>query len=142
MSRIKITMPTDYTYKVSIPVRITDLNYGNHLGNDKLLSILHEARVMFLNHFGYTEMDCAGVGLIMADVAIEYKNEAFYGDVLSIQLVAGDFSRVGFDLYYLVQTETKVIAKAKTGMVTFNYQSKSVVAVPEILLSQFVSQNI
>lgn len=137
MARIKINLPKEFIFETKIPVRITDLNYGNHLGNDKLLSILHEARVLFLAHFGYTEMDCAGVGLIMADVAIEYKNQAFYGDVLSIQIIAGDFSRVSFDLYYLIQTDTKVIAKAKTGMVTFDYANNSPVAIPEILHTQF-----
>ncbi|MCC9041561.1 thioesterase family protein [Myroides sp. M-43] len=82
-------------------------------------------------------MDCASVGLIMANVAIEYKNETFYGDTLSIQVVAGDFSRVSFDLYYLVQTDSKIIAKAKTGMVTFDYQNKTTVSVPEILQNKF-----
>ena len=140
MARIKLNLPSEYIFSTTIPVRITDLNYGNHLANDKLLSILHEARVLFLANFGHTELDCAGKGLIMGDVAIEYKNEAFYGDNLTIQIVAGDFTRVGFDLYYLVQTETKLIAKAKTGMVTFDYNKRAVVEVPEVLKTQFVLQ--
>lgn len=142
MARVKLNLPTEFIFETKIPVRITDLNYGNHLGNDKLLSILHEARVLFLSHFGYTEMDCAGVSLIMADVAIEYKNEAFYGDTLSIQVVAGDFSRVSFDLYYLVQTDTKLIAKAKTGMVTFDYHNRTTISVPEIIQNKFTLENI
>lgn len=140
MARIKLNLPNEYIFSTQIPVRITDLNYGNHLANDKLLSILHEARVLFLANFGYTELDCAGESLIMGDVAIEYKNEAFYGDILNIQVVAGDFTRVGFDLYFLVETETKLIAKAKTGMVTFDYNKRTVVEVPEVLKTQFVLQ--
>lgn len=132
-------MPNEYSFTTNIAVRITDLNYGNHLANDKLLSIIHEARVLFLTHFGYTEMNCAGKSLIMGDVAIEYKNEAFYGDVLCIQIAATDFTRVGFDLVYLISTDDKLIAKAKTGMVTFDYQNRTVVAVPEILKDQFTT---
>lgn len=136
MARIKIQLPEHFKFETTIPVRITDLNYGNHLANDRLLAILHEARVQFLSQFGYSEIDCAGVGLIMADVGIEYKNEAFYGNILQIAIVATDFSRVSFDLCYRVETNTQLIAKAKTGMVAFNYQQRKVTEVPEILKKQ------
>ena len=68
-------MPERYLFSTEIPVRITDLNYGRHLGNDALLSIIHEARVRFLSHFNYTESDIEGVGSMMADVAIIYKHQ-------------------------------------------------------------------
>ena len=64
MARIKLHMPETYLFSTNIDVRITDLNYGNHLANDSLLSIIHEARVRFLNHFGYTELDIEGIGLV------------------------------------------------------------------------------
>jgi len=38
--------------------------------------------VQFLRHHGYTELDMGGVGLIMADTNIEFKNELFYGEAL------------------------------------------------------------
>ncbi|WP_255669390.1 hypothetical protein [Myroides oncorhynchi] len=43
MARVKLNLPTEFIFETKIPVRITDLNYGNHLGNDKLLSISHAA---------------------------------------------------------------------------------------------------
>ena len=133
MARIKINLPSSYIFSTTIPVRITDLNYGNHLANDKVLSLIHEARVQFLNHFGWSEMDLGGVGIIMADVAIEYKNQAFYNDQLTINIAAGDFSRVSFDLFYEVTCDEKLIAKVKTGIVTFNYQLNKVVEIPEFV---------
>ena len=46
-------------------------------------------------------------------------------------------SRVSFELYYQLSTErgeaTVVLAKAKTGMVCYDYQSKKTVSVPAIL---------
>ncbi|QTV04753.1 acyl-CoA thioesterase [Faecalibacter bovis] len=131
MARIKINLPAAYTFKTTIPVRITDLNYGNHLANDKVLSIIHEARVQFLNHFGWSELELAGVGIIMADVAIEYKNQAYYNDQLDIEITIGDFTRVSFDIFYKVTCKEKLIAKVKTGIVTFDYAQNKVVEVPE-----------
>ena len=53
MARIKLTLPERFLFSASIPVRITDLNYGAHVGNDTILSLMHEARVQFLRLFGY-----------------------------------------------------------------------------------------
>lgn len=135
MPRIKLQLPEKFTFTTTLPVRITDVNYGGHLGNDALLSLIHEARMQFLNHHGYTEMQVGTASLIMGDVAIEFKAEAFYGDVLTVAVTAGDFTRVGFDLYYRFTKEaadkTIIVANAKTGMVCYNYEIKKVVAVPD-----------
>lgn len=131
MARVKINLPNTFLFKTTIPVRITDLNYGNHLANDKVLSIVHEARVQFLNHFDWNEMNLDGVGIIMADVAIEYKNQAYYNDQLEIEIGVGEFSRASFDIFYRITCNDKLIAKVKTGIVTFNYQENKVVEVPE-----------
>ena len=140
MARIKITLPESFVFKTLIPVRITDLNYGNHLANDKVLSIIHEARVQFLNHYGWNEMNLDGVGIIMADVAIEYKNQAYYNDQLEISIGVGDFTRVSFDIFYEVKCDDKLIAKVKTGIVTFDYHKNKVVEVPENVKNIFLKQ--
>jgi acyl-CoA thioester hydrolase len=91
--------------------------------------------MQYLQSIGLTELSFAGVGLIMSDVAIEFKGEGFYGDVITAQVAAGDFTRIGFDLYYQLtkQTEGKEVpvAYAKTGMVCFDYQNRKVAPVPE-----------
>jgi len=137
MARIKLTFPENILTTISIPVRITDINYGNHVGNDALVGIVHESRMQWLGQHGYNELDIEGIGLIMSDLAVEYNSESFYGDILGITIAAGEISRVSFELYYLVETnrngETILIAKAKTGMVCYDYSIKKVAAVPEKL---------
>ena len=100
MARIKIELPEPFYFSCIIPVRITDINYGGHVGNDTVLSVIHEARMQFFKHLGYTEMNFAGTGMLMADVAIEFKKELFYGDAVIVDIKAGDISKVGFDLFY------------------------------------------
>ena len=133
MARIKLALPQTFSFSTKIPIRITDLNYGAHVGNDTILSLLHEARMQYLKAVGYTEFDFEGVGLIMADVAIKFKSEVFYGDIIEAFVTAGEFSKVGFDLYYrlLNNKSGKVAANAKTGMVCFDYATKKVVSVPQ-----------
>ena len=132
MARIKINIAQKIIAVVKIPVRICDINYGNHLGNDALVSIVHEARVQWLKHLNYTELDIEGVGLIMADLAVEYKNESFYGDILEITMSADEISNVSFDLYFsLTNQQDILIAKAKTGMVCYDYKNKKVAVIPK-----------
>ena len=134
MPRLKLTLPTKIHFTTTIPVRITDINYGNHLGNDSLVSIVHEARVKWLASKKYTELNMAGASLIMADLAVEYKGESFYGDVLTINIYVGEITTVSFELFYEINTirneRNFLIAKAKTGMVCFNYKSKKVIPIP------------
>ena len=113
-------------------MRITDLNYGAHLGNDALLSLLHEARVQLLAHLGLAEFDTATrLGFIMADVAIEYKAEAFYGDTLSIEMGLADQHKYGFDLVCWVKNQPgKEVARAKTGMLAFDYTTRKLRPLP------------
>ena len=133
MSRIKIHLPAQFQFSIPVHIRITDLNYGGHVGNDTFLSLMHEARMQFLKHFGYTEFDFAGVSLIMADAGIEFKSELFYGDDLKAYVTADNFSRIGFDLFYkLVKSkEETIVALAKTAMVCYDYNLRKVVALPE-----------
>ncbi|MDB5196046.1 MAG: thioesterase [Flaviaesturariibacter sp.] len=142
MPRIKIALPEIFPFFTQLTVRVTDLNYGGHLGNDALLSLIHEARMQFLRHHGLSELEFAGVGLIMSDVGIEFKAEAFFGDIITAFVAAGDFSRVGFDLYYkLVKGEAQTpVAFAKTGMVCYDYTAKKVAIVPEQAAQKLIGQ--
>jgi len=134
MSRIKIEIPGQFIATFNIPVRITDINYGNHVGNDAFVRIIHEARMQWLKQYNYTELNIEGTGLIMSGLAIEFRNESFYGDVAEVKISAGDISSVGFDLFYLLSAkrndETILLANAKTGMVCYDYDAKKIVPIP------------
>ena len=132
MARIKVTIPEHIHFTATIPVRVTDLNYGNHLGNDALLSILHEARMQLLGNYSWSELNIGGASMIMADVAIEYKGEGFYGDVLTIAMAFDDTNKYGFDITYHVRNQHgKEVARAKTGMLCFNYTERKLMPLPD-----------
>lgn len=135
MARIKIELPETFSFSCEIPVRITDINYGGHVGNDTILSIIHETRVRFLKNLGHSEMDFDGKGMIMADAAIEFKSELFYGDTVLASVATGEISKIGFELYYKLEKETegkrKLIATAKTGMICYDYEKKKIIPIPE-----------
>lgn len=141
MARIKLTLPVTFQFHCNIPVRITDINYGGHVGNDAVLSLIHEARLQYLQHYGFSELDFAGAGLIMADAAIEFKQELFYGEVVEISVTADEWNRIGFDLYYKLEKKKAdgsviLVASAKTGMICYDYNQKKVTGIPAAALAR------
>jgi acyl-CoA thioester hydrolase len=98
---------------------------------------VHEARMAWLHGHGYTELNVMGTGLIMADLAAEFKAEGFYGDMIDVKIACGEKTRVGFELYYELtarrKLETILLGLVKTGIVCYDYGNKKVVPIPEVL---------
>ncbi|MFY7651669.1 MAG: acyl-CoA thioesterase [Chitinophagaceae bacterium] len=141
MERVKIAMPESYLFTTQIPVRITDVNYGGHVGNNAFLGILHEARMQFLQQYNCSEMNFFGCGLIMLDAAISFKRELFYGQVLTVNVTISSFTRLGFDMFYQITIPGDkgpiVAAEAKTGMMCFDYELKKKTNVPDAAIEAF-----
>jgi acyl-CoA thioesterase FadM len=138
MAKTKLLVPNKKIFSTSIKVRITDINYGNHLGNDAIAGILHEARLQWLLQNNFTELNIGYAGLIMAALSIEFKNEGFYGDEIIAEVFCGDITSVSFELYYQLKTKREgkeiVLAIAKTDMVCFDYEKKKVTPLPSLFL--------
>jgi acyl-CoA thioesterase FadM len=135
MARISIPIPATLPFATDMVVRITDVNYGRHLGNDAMLGLIHEARVRFLRHHGMTEADVEGKPLVLADAAIVYRAEAFAGDRLRFEVGVGDCGRVGCDLLYRVTrpADGRLVAEAKTGLVFLDPATRRPSALPASL---------
>jgi acyl-CoA thioester hydrolase len=141
MARVTIDLPEQFPFSTDISVRISDINYNNHLGHDSLIALIHEARVRFLNAHGFAELDIDGFGLVMTDLVVLYKAEAFYGEILTIEVGVQDFTKYGCGFVYRVtDKETgKEVARAKTGVLIYDYKSRKVVGVPERFKSKVAS---
>ena len=76
MEKVHITLPETWLFETVLPVRIGDINYGNHLANDAVLRLAHEVRLQFLTAHHYSEMNIENTGLIMANAVIQFINQA------------------------------------------------------------------
>ncbi|MBI4187594.1 MAG: thioesterase family protein [Chloroflexi bacterium] len=132
MSRIEINLPAQFSFSTDIPIRISDINRGRHLGHTAVLVIIEEARVRFLNSLGYAERDANEVGHIIADAGIVYKRQGYYGQTLKVEIAVTDFTARGCDLVYKISdTNTGAeIARAKTCLLFYDYKNQKTVPVP------------
>jgi len=144
MARLHINLPESFLFTTDIAVRVSDLNYGGHVGNDTMLTLLQEARIQLYRSLGFKDETSfeGSVGQIIIDAAVQYKAESFLGDVLEIQIAAEDFTKFGFDLLYHVKNRAtgQEVARGKTSIVCFDYSRKKVVRIPEVLSAKL--QNI
>ncbi len=133
MGRITLDMPESYIFETTIDVRISDINYGGHLGHDTFVSVLHEARARFISQLGYTEVDVEKMTIIVSDLAVVYKSQSFYGDKLKIEIAVTDPNKYGCDLVYRIThaVNNTLILQAKTGIVFFDYSKNTITDIPE-----------
>ena len=79
----------------------------------------------------------------MIDSAIAYKKELGQVDEIKISVAADGFDKYGFDLFYKMEvitvTENVLAAKAKTGMLCYDYENKKMVRLPEQAIEKLKS---
>lgn len=140
MGKTVIELPKKVHFSTELTVRITDLNYGNHLGNHAIAGLLHEARVAMLAEYGLNELNIGNnTSLIQGDLVIVFKNEGHYGHKLLFELSIDEMTNASFDVYYHVKNQAldKTLALAKTRMVCFDYENKKTKGIPESFRNTF-----
>jgi acyl-CoA thioester hydrolase len=143
MARTEPDIPEKSVFTTELTVRVSDLNYGGHVGNDTMLTLMQEARVQLYRELGFkNEISFEGtVGQIITDAAIQYKAEAFLGDVLQIRIAMAGFNKYGFEMYYIIENKLteKKVALGKTGIVCFDYEKRKIAPIPQVLLEKLKS---
>lgn len=138
MPRIKIDLPENFAFSTEIPIYIGHINYGHHLDNAALISLVSEARVRFFKALGYSELDVEGVGIVVADVAAQYRSEAFHGETMVIDMTADDFNKYGCDLVWRMRDKAsgREVACGNHGIIFFDYAARKASAVPPAFVAK------
>ncbi len=139
MARITVDLPDSFFFSTELPVYLSHINYVNHLDNALLLTLVAEARVRFFASLGFSEMDVAGVGIVVADAALQYRSEAHHGEIMRISMVATEFWQKGCDLVWKMDDAAsgRRVAQGKTGIVFFDYGARTPVPVPQAFRRRF-----
>ncbi len=133
MARTKLDLPANFLYETSIKIRISDINYGNHVGHDSLVSVLHEARSCYLKSLNQSELDCFGRGIILTELTVQYKSEVFYGDILTVAFAPQNVNLRSFELLHLVKNQDSgnEVVRALISFLWFDYTTRKVGSIPD-----------
>lgn len=132
MARMQIEFPESVVYVHEEAIRIDDINYGGHLGHDRLVSLLHNSRVRFFRSFGADELDTDGLPLMIVELAVSYRGEGFAGQRLKIEIAPGEIASRRADLLYRVTEgdESRMVALARTRLVFFDRVKQRAATLP------------
>lgn len=132
MPRIKLVEQNRYGFRCPIEVQPRDINYGGHLGNDSLVSIVGTARARMFLSMGLSELDLGDgrTGVLMWDLVVNYRSEAFLFDEILVETNVDEFTRTSFRLFHRITRENSLIALVEAGLTAFDYISRKVVPVP------------
>lgn len=132
MPRVKVSVPEQFLFSMERIVGISDINYAKHLDSVAMLKILHEARLQFLASLGFTEANIYGLGMVVTDLAVDYRSESFANDLLIIDVGVGKFNRYGLDIGLQVTNSAleTVVCNAKMGVVFFDFDKHKIAQVP------------
>lgn len=141
MARIRIQLPDSFPFSTEIPLLLSHINYFNHLDNALLLGVVTEARLRFLQSMGYTEGNVDGLGIIVADAALQYRSEAFHGELMVVEMGAADFHEHGCDLVWRMRDKASAreVARGKTGIVFFDYEARRKAPAPWRFRARFAT---
>lgn len=139
MARVQIELPASFAFSTDIQLYLSHINYGGHLDNALLLTVVSEARTRWFKALGYTELDVEGLGIIVSDAALQYKSEAFHGETMQVDMSAQEFNKYGCDLVWRMRERDsgREVARGKTGIVFFDYQTRKVAGVPQGFRERF-----
>ena len=131
--RVKLKIPNLFHFETQLTIRVSDLNYGGHLGNDSFLTLAHESRVQFFKSINMTERNFFGRSLIMADSIVIYKSQGFLGDEVNVQMSITNCRSHGFQLFYLFKKKQDGVdlAHIQTSMVFYDYKKGKIMPFPQ-----------
>ncbi len=131
-----------YLFKEKIAgfeVRVGDINYGGHMGNDKALLLFQDARIKFLASIGFSEMNIGDeAGIIMSEAHVYYKKEIFLYDRLSVNISVSSVTSSSFTMNYAVvrESDNAEVLQGSTKLIAFNYAKKRIMRLPVLFLSK------
>lgn len=136
--RITLKKQPKYEFHYKITINRNDLNYANHLGNDVLVRMIQEARIELFKGLGYKELDLGDgkTGIIIADLAVNFKAEGFIGDELRIESHIGEVTDKSLRIFHRIikEKDDKLLALVETGLVAFDYENREITRIPKDFL--------
>ncbi|MGI9275130.1 MAG: acyl-CoA thioesterase [Endozoicomonas sp.] len=141
MARVQIELPEQFHFSIEIPIRVGDINKADHLGNDALIGFINEAWIQFMHHKELSTFEVNGLGFVMADIAVIYQSEGFYGETLRVDVAPDNLHQYGCDIVYRVTEvrSSRPVAKAKTALMMMDYNTRMPANPPETLKTRLFS---
>ncbi len=125
-----------FRFSTSLRVRWADCDAFGHLNNASYLSYFEEAR---LDYWNAVVPDIPFPGMALVHASVDFKGQAYPGDMLSIAAAVTELKTTSFWASYEVRRGDAVVAVGRTAQVFFDYASQKPTPIPDDFRARIVA---
>ncbi|WP_427169483.1 acyl-CoA thioesterase [Fusobacterium nucleatum] len=112
-------------------IKQEDLNYGNHVGNERALLFFQWARESFLRQNNLSETNIGdGSGLIQVEATVQYKKQLFLEQKIEVRITKIEIKALKIIFEYEIYSEQDIAITGTATVLAYNYEEQKVRKVP------------
>ncbi len=125
-----------WKFSTTVRVRWGDCDAFAHVNNASYLTYFEEARI---DYWKAVVPDVPFTGMAIVHVDVDFRGQAFPGDVLTIRVAVTELRRTSFWVAYEVLRGDEVMATGRSAQVFFDYASQKPAEIPAAFRARVAS---
>lgn len=130
-----MSAPT-FRFATTLRVRWGDCDAFGHVNNASYLTFFEEARI---DYWKAVVPDVPFTGMAIVHASVDFRGQAFPGDVLTIRAAVTELRRTSFRAAYEVLRGEQVVATGTSAQVFFDYATQRPAAIPDAFRERVAS---
>ena len=112
-------------------IKQEDLNYGNHVGNERALLFFQWARESFLRQNNLSETNIGdGNGFIQVEATVQYKKQLFLNQKIEVRITKIGIKGLKIIFEHEIYSEQDIAITGTETVLAYNYEEQKVKKVP------------
>ena len=112
-------------------IKQEDLNYGNHVGNERALLFFQWARESFLRQNNLSETNIGdGSGFIQVEATVQYKKQLFLDQKIEIRITKIEIQGLKIIFEYEIYSGKDLAITGTATVLAYNYEEQKIKKIP------------
>ena len=112
-------------------IKQEDLNYGNHVGNERALLFFQWARESFLRQNNLSETNIGdGSGFIQVEATVQYKKQLFLDQKIEVRLTKIEIKGLQIIFEYEIYSGKDLAITGTATVLAYNYEEQKIKKIP------------
>jgi len=112
-------------------IKQEDLNYGNHVGNERALLFFQWARESFLRQNNLSETNIGdGSGFIQVEATVQYKKQLFLDQKIEVRITKIEIKGLKIIFEYEIYTGKELAITGTATVLAYNYEEQKIKKIP------------
>ena len=112
-------------------IKQEDLNYGNHVGNERALLFFQWTRESFLRQNNLSETNIGdGSGFIQVEATVQYKKQLFLNQKIEVRITKIEIKGLKIIFEYEIYTGKELAITGTATVLASNYEEQKIKKIP------------